>query len=317
MSDLSSLTDSLVNTYVGYKEGTFLLFWDSATKNIAASILESAIHARNPHGGYISSFNIDDYRNGRSLTSLPADLKQELESKLQASSDPNQNTVLYIMHSLPDEIPMRKELIGIAQKHGKIGGLPECTLDVLKAAYHPNNNPAFSDELFVFIKKESAIRVTDDSGTDFTVTMNHSKYPVMHSSGILKPKRFGNPIPSEVYLYPEDVNGTMGIKGSYGPIMGHERFRNDYASLVDVLQKTPIIWQIRKGEITDVNCNDAEIQAYVRTAVFEKDPVNGNKFGEFGAPSNLYILSRELTGNMIIDEKGRVNLKALGAPSAI
>lgn len=306
-TNLKNLTDLLISNFVGYRGGSLLILADEPTLEIAGSIADSANAVAIETEKNIEVINIDTYRAGQPLTELHAELREELLAKLQGL-DELHNTVLYIMQSLDGETAMRLSLVELAGEKGKIGGLPNCTVDVLEAGFNPQNRPQFSGELYDFLLQVAEIELTCDRGSQVTALLDHNEYDLVNSNGILVPGKYANPIPAEVFAHPADVEGTLVISGSYGPLMGFAPFVGNYRALMEALDKTPITWKISEGKITDVSCDNNEIQDFVRREVFEKDAEHGMKIGEFGMPANLYVLSREITGNLMIDEKGRVHL---------
>jgi hypothetical protein len=318
MADLRSLTDILVRDYVRYSGGSFLILADGKSAEIGQAIHESAAELCQEKGiaGYLELIDVDAFRQGKPLTEFSGPIKEELERKL-IGVDPQHNTVLYIMRSLDGEGPFRTGLKDFAKKKGKIGGLPNCDLNVLEAAYRPENL-GFSDELFSFMQNVTAVELTCPRGSKLTIHLAPKKYDKegqdttkfkwVNSNGILVPGFYGNPIPAEVYTHPESADGTLVISGSYGPLMGSEKYRDDFKGLLLALQSTPITWKIKDGKITDVLCGDAFIREFVRKEVFEKDQEHGMKIGELGLPANMFVLYGVLTGNLLIDEKGRVHI---------
>ena len=306
-TNLRTLTDLLISNFVDYSGGSLLILADQPTLEIAGSIADSANAVAADAERSVEIIDIDKWRNGQSLTELTTELKKELIAKLKGP-DERHNTVLYIMQSLEGETPMRLNLVELASEKGKIGGLPNCTTDVLEAGFSPQNRPEFSAELYDFLLKVTEIELTCDRGSQVTALIDHTEYDLVNSNGVLVPGRYANPIPAEVFAHPVNVEGTLVISGSYGPLMGFAPFVGNYRALMEALNKTPVTWKITGGKISDVSCDNSEIQEFVRKEVFEKDTEHGMKIGEFGMPANLYVLGREITGNLMIDEKGRVHL---------
>jgi hypothetical protein len=301
--DLKILTDRLVETYIGYKGGPFVILADETSMHIAQSIERSA---KAFAGAHVNILDIAHWRAGAPLENLTTTVRQELDTLLTDTT--GENTILYINESLPEEGGFRKDLIAYAAAKGKIGGLPGCTVDVLIAGYHPDNKPEFTEELFEVLKSENALRITCPLGTDLQVTYDHSKYTLVNSNGILVPGKYGNPIPAEIFTYPANVEGIAVVSGSYSQLARHPRFVGKHALLRDTLNRTPIIFEINDGSVSSIACDDSEIRTFVEKYVFEVDPANGRKIGEWGMPANLYALCRETTGNLLIDEKGRPHL---------
>jgi hypothetical protein len=306
-TDLRQLTDLLVASFLGYRGGAFIILADRPTLEIGQAIADSADALAVEIEKNIELINIDEWRAGQPLTELKPEFREELETKL-SGPDEYHNSLLYIMQSLDGEIPMRLALAELAGAKGKIGGLPNCTIDVLEAGFNPENRPEFSQELYDFLSRITELKLTCNRGSNITAILDHNRYDIVNSNGVLNPGTYANPIPAEVFFHPADINGSLVISGSYGPLMGFKPFVGNYYALMEALDNAPIVWRIKDGKITDVSCDNTEIQTFVRKEVFEKDTEHGMKIGEFGLPANLYVLGREITGNLMIDEKGRVHI---------
>jgi hypothetical protein len=308
MSNLKELTDTLVKNYLRYDSGEFFLIYDNDTKQIGESILSSLskFDQKNIH-----DTNLDDYRNGKPLTEFPSDVLSEIKSSFKPENI-NTNKLLYIMAKRIDEPAFGRTLIDlIINKEnplGAVAGLPGCTMDVLEAGYSKENNPEFVKELYEFLQQEKEIIVTNELGTNLVINIDTNKYNWVASDGIVQPKKYRNPIPAEVYTYPANVNGKFVITGSYAYFMSLERYKGKFGQLVEDLRKTPLTWEIKDGKIIDVFCDDPELKAEAMVEIYTKDKEHGMKIGEIGIPANLYVLKRKLTGQLLIDEKGRVHM---------
>jgi len=311
--ELEKYTDTLLRNYVCYKGGPLIVFADKPTQDIGNAIIESASAMDTEIPQTAELVDVDKMRKGQPLTSLPDSFKQELDQKLNGP-DGYHNTVLYIMHGLDGEGPMIKEIVGIASTHGKIGGLPGCTYDVLKAGFSPDNIPEFSRELYEFMLQENAVVVQCNQGTSLLIEMNHRTennpigYTLINSNGVLIPGNYGNPIPAEVFCHPMNVNGTLVISSYYNPLLESPKYKDSPQSLLDDLRRTPITLVIENGRVTDIHSEDRYIKGIVKHEIFKRDPEYGMMIGEFGLPANLHVLKRKPIGNTLIDEKGRVHL---------
>ena len=303
---LSDLTDTLVRDCLGYSGGNLVVIGDERTKHIADSVVSSAESLDGAASSRITYIDFDKWRLGKPVTSLQPEMAEELLANLD-SQDPDRNVLLFMQSALDGETGTRKEILKLGESRGKVGGLVNCTEDVLEAGLHPENR-GFSDELHEFLSKEREILIMSEDGTDLNVWLDHQEYDLVNSNGRLLPGLYGNPIKAEVYAHPKGIRGRLVIRGSYGPLLGFGRFAGNFGALVEALDKNPIIWEIEEGKIKHVRCGDGEIERFVRRYVFEEDPEHGRKIGEVGFPANLYVLARPLTGNLIIDEKGRVHL---------
>ncbi len=305
--DLRNLTDQLVADYLRFQGGSLVIIADQATLTIGNTIAESAQSISEKTENSITVIDLDLWRKGSPLTSLPDELETHLVDLLKGP-DKEHNTLLYIMQSLEGESPMRVSLIDLAASRGKIGGLPNCTVDVLQSAFSKENRVAFSEELFTFMQQVTKVELTCDRGSKIHAWLDHDRYDVVNSNGVLKLGTYANPIPAEVFFHPARIEGTLVISGSYGPLMGFAPFVGDYKALMQALNATPIYWQIKESKISEVTCDNSDIKKFVQELAFETDADHGMKIGEFGLPANLYVLGRDITGNLMIDEKGRVHI---------
>ena len=152
---LAELTDSMVSTYLGYRGGPFIIT-DNSRSDIADSVRASAERIVTEVRKDVRIINLDDWRNGAPLTHLPDGLKEAVESGLH-HPDNNYNLLVYLKQAVDEERPCYGADANIATPRGKVGGLPNCTFEVLKEAYHPQNNPDFGKELFDFISNEECV----------------------------------------------------------------------------------------------------------------------------------------------------------------
>ncbi|MEK6942632.1 MAG: hypothetical protein AABX00_01050 [Nanoarchaeota archaeon] len=305
---LAELTDSMVSTYLGYRGGPFIIITDNSRSDIADSVRASAERIVTEVRKDVRIINLDDWRNGAPLTHLPDGLKEAVESGLH-HPDNNYNLLVYLKQAVDEERPAMEQIANIATPRGKVGGLPNCTFEVLKEAYHPQNNPDFGKELFDFISNEECVLFVGN-GTKLFVDINNTRFTPVNSDGILIPGKPANIIPGEVYVHPENADGKYVINSSYGPLMDGGPFAGNYPALEAILARNPIIWKIKHGRITDVGCSDKLIRRFVLNYVFEKDTKygNGDRIGEGGFPTNLYMMSRKLTGNTAMDEKAEPHI---------
>lgn len=306
LTDLRVLTDKLVRDYLGFRGGAFTVLGDDETLDIASSILTSATDLADP-SSELNLINVSRYRKDGPIASLPDSLRQRLTANARGLED---TVVVYVMTDFQGmESKFRGQLVfDLAVKQGKIGGIPDCTHELLEAVYHPDNKPEFVDELFELLQKETEVRITCPLGTDLTIRYDPARFNWIKSDGKLIPGKYANPFPAEVYTHPLFVDGLMVVAGGYRGLENHEMCGGNPKEITRILAETPIRLHWKESELrapSDVECTNAEIQRFVRESVFEADPIHGRKAGESGWPANLYLLARALTGSFGPDEKGR------------
>ena len=100
MANLRTLTDSLVQHFVGYTGGSLVVLADESSLEIGQSIVDSGNAVDGASN--VDLIDVDTYRRGNPLTTLPDGLREEIAAKLRGS-DLNHNTVLYVIESLEGE----------------------------------------------------------------------------------------------------------------------------------------------------------------------------------------------------------------------
>lgn len=138
------------------------------------------------------------------------------------------------------------------------------------------------------VRSAREIRVTSPKGTDLRVTfspkLRWKPCPgIYHGQG-----EWGNLPEGETFTCPSGVEGVLvaDVLGDY--------FSSKYGVL-----KHPVTFTIADGRITDVICEDDEIQAEVYGYLHSDE--NSERVGEFAIGTNLWV--KALTGNLLQDEK--------------
>lgn len=132
------------------------------------------------------------------------------------------------------------------------------------------------------------IRVTNSKGTDLRVTFSPDlKWKpcpgIYHGQG-----EWGNLPEGETFTCPASAEGVL-----VADVLG------DYFSKKYGVLERPVTFSIEDGRITDVICENEEIQQEVDEYLHSDE--NSERVGEFAIGANLWV--RALTGNLLQDEK--------------
>ncbi|MFI5241331.1 MAG: aminopeptidase [Microgenomates group bacterium] len=140
------------------------------------------------------------------------------------------------------------------------------------------------------LKDAEEIKVTDEHGTDLTVSFSNSpdrKWQV-DDGLIIKPKAWANLPAGEVFTCPEVANGQV-VAWEAG----------DYFSEKYGLLRSPVILNIENSRVVGISGENTqlnrELEAYLKTQE------NSNRMGEFAIGCLLGL--KGLIGNLLQDEK--------------
>jgi hypothetical protein len=293
MKDIAALVQTLFKDYLRHNNESIVLVFDEPTRHVAEKISEL-------YSGHVPRFTAINLSDVASGVMSQADATTLVQHGLWGGRP----IFLSLSNGAGVDRSFRVGLYNLVPDDGIKAGLPGCTIEVLEAGFHKENNPAFVEELYMLVQKETQWHITCDRGTDLWVTLD-PKYRAAKSDGKPNPGIYANPLPAEVFIHPGTVKGKLVITGSLGQL--DERFEHNHHELIERLDRTPMVWTIEDGRIKQISCEDEELYSLVRAYVFDKDE-NGPRIGEVGLPANLYILNRDLTGRTLLDEKGRVHI---------
>ncbi len=140
------------------------------------------------------------------------------------------------------------------------------------------------------VKHAKFIRVTSESGTDFTSEF-HPDWKWAVSDGNIQPNKWSNLPDGEVftcvYKIPEGKIVVDGVLGDY------------FCSQYGILEKTPVYLTIKDGRVVDMKCDNKELHDDL--ANYMKQDENANRIGEFAIGTNIGL--EKLVGNLLQDEK--------------
>ncbi|WP_135852211.1 aminopeptidase [Halorussus salinus] len=155
------------------------------------------------------------------------------------------------------------------------------------------------DDVLAQVEEADEIRVTSPQGTDITFEPGsrewHDDTGIVHDAG-----EFSNLPAGEVFVSPEDANGTYVVDGT---MMPHGLLESDQTLEFDV----------EDGQVTRIS--DDEIRAQVEEAAEEVGDAAYN-LAELGIGTNVAVT--ELVGSVLLDEKagGTVHI-AIGDDAGI
>jgi leucyl aminopeptidase (aminopeptidase T) len=133
------------------------------------------------------------------------------------------------------------------------------------------------------------IRVTTPLGTDVTARFG-PKTRWVTCDGNITPGTWTNLPDGETFTCPDTVDGTVVIDGVLGDVL------QKFGSLKD----SPVTNTLKDGRITDIRCDNKDIESLYRKVVFETDE-NSDRIGEFAFGTNIGLT--RLIGLMLQDEK--------------
>lgn len=227
----------------------------------------------------------------RPLQAVPKDLEALVKGV---------DVLLYIISKASsDERVFRDSLNSFAESRGvRVANLLDVTPEILVSAFRedPQKIRAFTEDLCERMRSVQNVRVTSPSGTNVTVSFS-KKYFWVASTGYVEFAKTRNAMPAEIYTHPANVEGVVVVDGAYAALVGLE----DSKELLAALKKHPLTWEIQNSRIVNVRCTHERIRELASKEIFEKDPENGNRIGEFGIGTNLGM--KELFGNVMHDEK--------------
>ncbi len=198
------------------------------------------------------------------------------------------------------ELCFRRELTNLVEVKGKrIGVLLSAGYDELCLAL--SADPYLCEDLTIklslTLKKISSVRIVSDIGTNLTVNFSKDT-PWCLSTGRIKPFVSRNAVCSEVFTYPESVNGIFVCASSYG-YLNYVKELGSPQHVKGLLKKNPVICTVRNSRIINIKCSDKIISDIINAQVFGYK--NSDRIGEVGFGTN--VLLKEPIGILMLDEK--------------
>jgi len=176
---------------------------------------------------------------------------------------------------------------GAASEAGVRGAtLPGITEDVFTTGLAADYDAiaAECDRILEQVADAEEVRVTDPNGTDITFTPGEREW--FADTGVVhEPGAFGNLPAGEVFVAPEDANGTYVVDGTISP---HGLLEEGHTVSVAV----------EDGRVTHID--DDAFREAVETAA-EKGGDGAYNLAELGIGTNTAVT--ELVGSVLLDEK--------------
>ncbi len=138
------------------------------------------------------------------------------------------------------------------------------------------------------VRSAAEIRVTNPKGTDFAATFN-PEFNWIPCHGLYhEPGKWGNLPEGETFTSPQDANGILVVDelGDY--------FSERYGILA-----SPVTFEVEKGRVGAVGCEDSSLEEDVRSYIYGAE--NADRVGEFAVGTNIAL--EGLVGNLLQDEK--------------
>ncbi len=190
------------------------------------------------------------------------------------------------------ELPARMAIVGLIEQRRiryahMIGVTPRIMREGMRADYRQVDR--LSRQLCERMDRARKLTVRTPAGTDFTATFDPALAWVK-TSGLINPRYWSNLPAGEVFTTPRSVDGTFVCDGTAG-----DYFNAKYG----ILERTPLVLEIREGRLTSARCARADIQddfwRYCHT------DAHSDRVGELAFGTNLGL--REMIGILLQDEK--------------
>tara|TARA_Y100000310_G_scaffold342504_1_gene446048 strand:+ start:4359 stop:5339 length:981 start_codon:yes stop_codon:yes gene_type:complete len=145
-----------------------------------------------------------------------------------------------------------------------------------------------SKKVYNLVVKAKKIEVTNEVGTNFTVTFN-PKIKWIISDGTITKEKWSNLPDGEVWTAPQSLNGDVVVDGVIG----------DYFSAKYGLLKDFVHMRIENSRVVKLFCDNKNITKDLKE--YMKQDENANRVGEFAIGTNIGL--KGLIGNLLQDEK--------------
>lgn len=251
---------------------------DLACREIAASIA----HEVEAVGAPLNSFVLEELSE-RPLHDLPAPILADMEtSQVSIFAVEVQRNELRSRMQMTDVVNRRK------MRHAHMVNITkQIMVEGMRADFLKVDR--LSKKVLNTVTPARLIEARTAAGTDLRAEMN-PEYRWLKTSGIISPDKWGNLPGGEIFTTPGEVNGTFVVDGVVGDYL---------CAKYGQLGKTPLTIRICKNRITEVECDDKQLEddfwRYTHT------DENSDRVGEFAIGTNIEL--KHVIGNILQDEK--------------
>jgi len=250
----------------------------------------------------VQLFVLEDYGT-RPMKSLPEEI---------AKAVPEANVTFWAAQSMEGELhSLRGPFMALALQYARHGHLPSVTVRCMEEGMCSDYKKIaeFTEKLFQKVKNATKIEVTNPKGTNLTVELNHNWNWLKRDGTYHVKGEWGNLPEGELFTAPGNLNGRMVID-ELGDWIGDK-----YGCLTKPENKTdtPVTVEVvnSRVDLKTLECSNTHLRRELID--YLKADENSNRAGEFAFPTNLELLSKPLTGNLLQDEKARIHI-AFGNP---
>lgn len=281
MGTLREGVEQVVATCLRIQKGEqVVIITDNHTREIA-----DALRSRIVDEGCDPTFFVMEDFHARPLPELPS----EMESAISAT-----DVSIYAAQTADGELgSFRLPLLKCISSNKKIrhAHMIQITKQIMEEGMCVDYNMVreVTAKVKGFVTGAREIRITTPLGTDLTAQFNPDTKWIT-CDGNIQPGQWTNLPDGETFTCPLSVNGTAVIDGVLGDVL--QKFGS--------LKKSPVTNTLKDGRITDIRCDNKEIESLYRKVVFETDE-NSDRIGEFAFGTNLGLT--HLIGLMLQDEK--------------
>jgi aminopeptidase len=299
MGTLSMGAKNAVEVCMGVKPGEHVLI---VTDKKTYPVGEALRLAAEKVTGFVQLHVLEDYGT-RPMTGLPKEIEKTI---------PQAQVTFWAAQSMEGELhALRRPFMTIALQYARHGHLPSVTVRCMEEGMCSDYKKIveFTQKLFVEVRHARTIEITNPRGTKLRAELN-PKWNWLKRDGIYHMKgEWGNLPEGELFTAPASLNGRMVIDelgdwigDKYGCLTKPEN-KSDTPVYIDVIDS--------RVDLKTLECADARLKQELIDYLTTDG--NSNKAGELALPTNLELLTKPLTGNLLQDEKARVHI-AFGNP---
>ena len=277
--DLLPGAHNAVNTCLAIRKGECVaLIADEASREVAASLEQALADAgADAHCVLIESVT------PRPMTAAPPEVLGALQRA---------DAGILCVQPQEGELPARMAIVATVERRRiryahMVGVTPRIMREGMRADYRRVDR--LSRQLCERMDDARSLTVRTAGGTNFTATFDHALAWVT-TSGLINPRYWSNLPAGEVFTTPRSVDGTFVCDGTAG-----DYFNAKYG----VLDRTPLILEIRDGRLVSARCARGELERDFWTYCHTDG--NSDRVGELAFGTNLGL--REMIGVLLQDEK--------------
>ena len=287
-----------VEVCMGVKSGECVLI---VTDRGTYAVGEALTHAAEKVTPQVQMHILEDY-GVRPLRDLPKKIENAI---------PQADVTFWAAQSIEGELhALRGPFMAAAVKYARHGHMPSVTTRCMEEGMCSDYNQIVrtTQRLYESVKRASKIEVSNPLGTKLHIELNPEWRWVRRDGIYHKKGEWGNLPEGELFTSVAESNGHLVIDE-----LG-DWFSDKYGCLTKPEgSDTPVHINLENSrvDLETLECDNNQLKKEL--VDYLKTDENSNRAGEFALPTNVELMSRQLIGNLLQDEKARVH-HAFGDP---